>query len=73
MTEIDRWVIYHVVDWIKKHQDDYELPQLLVNLSGLSFIDCDFLDYSIAVLTASGINSHRLAFEITETSAVEKL
>jgi len=73
MTEIDRWVLYHVTEWVKQHQDDYELPRLLVNLSGLSLIDREFLDYAVTLLKGSGINCRRLAFEITETSAVDNL
>ena len=73
MTEIDIWVLENVTRWVKKYQDEYELPRLLVNLSGLSFIDREFLDYSIDILNNSGINPRRIAFEITETAAVDNL
>lgn len=73
MSEIDRWVLYHVVDWVENHQSQYELPRLLVNLSGLSLIDHEFLNYAVALLEESDINTNRLAFEITETAALDNL
>jgi len=73
MTEIDRWVLSHVLDWVVAHQDDYETPRLLINLSGLSFINEDFLKYTLDQLLNRDINPERIAFEITETAAVDNM
>lgn len=73
MHEIDRWVLVHVLEWVKQHKGDYELPRLLINLSGLSFIDNEFLDFTFQQLQQEGIDPKRLAFEITETAAVDNL
>ncbi len=73
MTEIDRWVVSHVLDWIKANQDNYDLPHLLINLSGLSFIDDEFLEYIIGELDGGDIDARNIAFEITETAAVDNL
>lgn len=73
MTEIDRWVVSHVLEWIKANQDDYELPHLLVNLSGLSFIDDEFLEYVMGELDGGEVDARNIAFEITETAAVDNL
>ncbi len=73
MTEIDRWVVSHVFDWIRANQHDYNLPHLLINLSGLSFIDDEFLDYVVGELDGTDINPRDIAFEITETAAVDNL
>ncbi|MEE9333723.1 MAG: EAL domain-containing protein [Granulosicoccaceae bacterium] len=73
MTEIDRWVVSHVLDWIKANQKQYELPHLLINLSGLSFIDDEFLEYVMGELDGGEVDARNIAFEITETAAVDNL
>jgi len=73
MTEIDRWVFSHVLDWVVKHQHTYETPRLLINLSGLSFINDEFLEFVVEQLQTRDIDPERLAFEITETAAVDNM
>ncbi len=73
MTEIDRWVFTHVLDWVVAHQHDYETPRLLINLSGLSFINEEFLSFVVEQLQTRDIDPERLAFEITETAAVDNM
>jgi len=73
MTDIDRWVVSHVLDWVVAHQYDYETPKLLINLSGLSFIDEDFLVFLVSQLQTRDVDPQRLAFEITETAAVDNM
>ncbi|MBX2837259.1 MAG: EAL domain-containing protein, partial [Gammaproteobacteria bacterium] len=73
MSEIDRWVVANVMDWIVAHQDQYELPRLLINLSGLSFIDEEFKAFVVDRLTRGDVDPRSLAFEITETAAVDNL
>lgn len=73
MHEIDRWVLTNVLAWVREHQQQYGLPRLLINLSGLSFIDSEFLDFSMEQLQQDGIDPSRIAFEITETAAVDNL
>ena len=73
MSEIDRWVFSHVMDWVAAHQYDYDIPRLLINLSGLSFIDQDFLEFVEQRLLVGDIDPTRIAFEITETAAVDNL
>jgi len=73
MHEIDRWVLEHVLQWVREHQHAYHLPRLLINLSGLSFIDSEFLDFTVQQLQQDGIDPQRIAFEITETAAVDNM
>lgn len=73
MTEIDRWVFSHVLDWVVANQHNYETPRLLINLSGLSFINEEFLDFVVEQLQSRDIDPKRLAFEITETAAVDNM
>lgn len=73
MPEIDRWVVKNVLAWIAEHQIDREIPRLLINLSGLSFIDADFLDFVVEQLETNDIDPSQIAFEITETAAVNNV
>ncbi len=73
MAEIDRWVISNVMQWVATYQVDHEIPRLLINLSGLSFVDEDFLEFVVAELESNDIDPTRIAFEITETAAVDNI
>lgn len=73
MTEIDRWVFSNVVDWLAAHQNDFETPNLLINLSGLSFINEEFLAFVVDKLESGLIDPAKLSFEITETAAVDNM
>lgn len=73
MTEIDRWVFSHVLNWVVAHQDSFEIPNLLINLSGLSFINDAFLEFVEFQLQTRDIDPTKLAFEITETAAVDNM
>ena len=73
MSEIDRWVFGSVADWLAEHQGVYRVPRLLINLSGLSFIDDSFCDFVVERLERGDVDPAHLAFEITETAAVDNL
>lgn len=73
MSEIDSWVFSHVIDWIVENQNAYELPRLLINLSGLSFIDEEFKQFVVERLTRGDVSPEMVAFEITETAAVDNM
>ena len=70
MTQIDRWVFTHVVEWLAENQSKYVIPRLLVNLSGLSFADEDFSDFIVERLSRGDIDPSLIAFEISEGAAV---
>ncbi len=71
MSEIDQWVFNHVVEWLLAHQNEYHVPRLLVNLSGLSFLDENFNNHIVERLQRGDIDASLIAFEITETAAVD--
>jgi len=73
MSGIDRWVVSHVIDWIEQHQEAAQLPRILINLSALSYIDEVFLAFLVNKLQSTSIDTTRLAFEITETAAVNNI
>ena len=70
MTEIDRWVFTHVVEWLAEHQTSHVIPTLLINLSGLSFADEDFSDFIVERLQRGDVDPSNIAFEISEGAAV---
>ncbi len=71
MSDIDRWVVLSVLSYLEQYQHLIELPRLLVNLSGLSYMDEEFLAFLVATLEKADIDHSRIAFEITETAAVD--
>lgn len=73
MTEIDQWVFTNVVDWLADHQADHVIPRLLVNLSGLSFVDDDFNNFIVERLTRGDVDPSYIAFEISEAAAVKNI
>jgi len=70
MNEIDCWVFTHVVDWLAEHQTKHVIPRLLVNLSGLSFVDDEFSDFIVERLSRGDVDPSNIAFEISEGSTV---
>lgn len=74
MSEIDRWVVRNVFDWIEQHEFDFEmLDGFSINLSGESIQSQDFLDFLKHTLTSSNIPLEKIIFEITETVAAGSL
>lgn len=71
MSGIDRWVVTQVIDWIENNQNNIHMPRLLINLSALSYTDELFLGFLIKKLESANLDYTKLAFEITETAAVD--
>ena len=69
MPEVDRWVIQKAVAELGARPG----LRLFVNVSGAGLSDPDLLSWLTAFLTASRLEPGRLAFEITETTAVSDL
>ncbi len=67
MAQIDRWVLRRVLDLL----DERPELDLFMNLSGSSLADETLLDEMEELVRARGLAPGRLAFEITETAAVE--
>lgn len=71
MVEIDRWVVRNALASLTSNP-----PQDVVcaiNLSGHSVNDERFLDFLIEQIETSGVPSHKICFEITETVAITNL
>lgn len=69
MSQIDRWVVQSSITALQKHPD----LSLFVNISGVNLGDEDLLKFIEESLQKSNIDSSRIGFEVTETSAVKDL
>jgi EAL domain-containing protein (putative c-di-GMP-specific phosphodiesterase class I)/GGDEF domain-containing protein len=72
VTEIDRWVVKHVLQWMRDHADRMErLGGFSINLSGQSTTNPLFLKFMLSELARGDIPSNKLIFEISEADVVE--
>ena len=69
MPQIDRWVIKASIKALLQYED----LKLFINLSGASLGDEKLLEQVELEICESGLDSSRIGFEITETSAVKDL
>ncbi|MGF1686903.1 EAL domain-containing protein [Photobacterium japonica] len=71
---IDRYVVTEVVSWLCAHPDAVDaLDMCAINLSGQSMGDRDFVQFLLAQISQSGLPTHKLCLEITETAAIGNL
>lgn len=70
MIPVDKWVVRNVLERLHRAPPDL---QLTVNLSGQSVGDPQFRDFLVSALDDFPDVHGRLAFEITETSAVRSM
>ena len=72
ITEIDRWVVRHVLQWMRDHADHVARSGgFSINLSGQSVTNPLFLKFLLAELTRGDVPGDKLIFEISEADAVE--
>jgi EAL domain-containing protein (putative c-di-GMP-specific phosphodiesterase class I) len=68
---IDRWVVENTFRWLVSEADERDkLSMCSINLSGQSLTDDKFLPFVIELFHRTGIDPHRICFEITETAAI---
>jgi EAL domain-containing protein (putative c-di-GMP-specific phosphodiesterase class I) len=73
-SRVDRWVLRHVIEWLKAQPAIASIASLHVNVSGQSIGDRAFHRWAIDMLIDAGAAiCQRLCFEITETAAVTRL
>jgi diguanylate cyclase (GGDEF)-like protein/PAS domain S-box-containing protein len=75
IASLDRWVVGTAFRALAEAQKRGGSRPLLfaINLSGQTLSDETFLEFVIAALHSSGVDSRRICFEITETAAISKL
>lgn len=70
-SELDRWIIATLLEWLANHPDFLSTLSLCsVNLSGLSLSDETMLKFISEQFKRWAIPTHKLCFEITETAAI---
>lgn len=71
---VDRWVIATTFAWLASHRSTLEDSQLyLINLSGPSLADTNFIDFVRGQFQAMSIPPDRICFEISETAAIANM
>ena len=71
-SELDRWVLGMVFDWIRRHPDAFEsVGSFCVNISGQSIGNKGFFDFVVGELGKGDIPGHKLIFELTESAAID--
>jgi EAL domain-containing protein (putative c-di-GMP-specific phosphodiesterase class I) len=72
ITEIDRWVVRHVMQWMREHpRETAQLGGLSINLSGQSVTNPLFLRFLLGELVRGDVPGNKLIFEISEADAVD--
>lgn len=72
VTEIDRWVVKTVLQWMRAHADQLaRVGGFSINLSGQSVTNPLFLKLLLADLARGDVPGNKLIFEISEADAVE--
>ena len=74
VTNIDRWVIGHSLEWLAKNTSNGAAPTTLsINLSGQTIGSPDMLKYIIDKMNETGAPPEHVIFEITETAAIANI
>lgn len=75
MPLLDRWVLKTTLEQLRKfnNEDSQRKVSVSINISGQSLSEDSFLQYAYSEISKSGIDTHRICLEITETAAVGNL
>ncbi len=74
MTQVDQWVVKQVFAWISQMMDEQkEVPNLAINLSGNSVTDDAFMEFLFEAISEYGVGTTKICFEITETGTINNM
>ena len=73
MHQLDRWVVEHVLQALKRQATTDDSTTLMIKLSGQTLADRDFTTFLGARLKAHGVRGAALSFEVNEPVAVTQL
>ncbi len=72
ITEIDRWVVKRLFQWMREHKDQLEtFDGFAIKLSGQSVVNALFLNFLLAELARGDLPTHKIIFTLSENAAVE--
>ncbi|MFP5419578.1 MAG: DUF1631 family protein [Gammaproteobacteria bacterium] len=72
ITEIDRWVMRSVLQWMREHPEQVAtLGGFAINLSGQSVTNPLFLKFLLSELASGDLPGEKLIFEISEIDAMD--
>jgi len=71
MGEIDKWVVDHSLDVIRK--GDYDFRSYSINLSGQTLGNPSIMNAIVDEISRSDVNPNLICFEITETAMITNL
>ncbi len=74
MTDIDRWVVRNVLQWMAEHRDYLDhFSGFAINVSGQSLTDENFADFVLEQFAETHAPTSKVCFEVTETAAIGSL
>ncbi|MEM7026709.1 MAG: EAL domain-containing protein [Pseudomonadota bacterium] len=74
ISRIDQWSIEHIVKILSVHKNFLDsLDCISINLSGQSLGDMAFIEQITTLFKRENVDTSKLCFEITETSAISNL
>ncbi len=73
ITNIDRWVIDNILQFLAGHRAEQSQALAFINLSGASINESSLPDYIRHKLQQYDVAARQLCFEITETAAISNL
>ena len=68
-TQLDTWVVTATLEWLLSAPE----VRCTINLSGMSIVNDEFLQFVLREIEISKIDASRICFEITETAAIHNL
>ncbi len=74
IVDLDRWVIRNAFQWIADNEDSLlGIGSFSINLSGSSLNDEDLFHFIRRQVRETGMPTHKVCFEITETAGISNL
>ncbi|PHS71408.1 MAG: two-component system response regulator [Methylophaga sp.] len=73
MGEIDKWVIRHALEKLVSHRKTHPKTRFFIKLSAQTICTHEYVDWLCTSLNAHNLEGNALAFEISETAAIENL
>lgn len=74
IVEVDKWVVENYFKWLSNNpQEQANLVQVNINLSGQTLGDAEFPDFLDEMFTRYSVPTEKICLEITESTAVRSL